>query len=100
MTEAAEKPEQRKRRKRFVPPTVDEVAAYCRERGNSIDPEAFVAFYEARGWKVKGASVVSWRACVVTWEKNERKFGAGANASASQAKQSGHDAIDRFLEAT
>ena len=37
--------------KKKVPPTVEEVRAYCQERGNGIDPEAFVDFYAARGWK-------------------------------------------------
>lgn len=59
--------------KRFVPPSVDEVRAYCQERNNGIDPEAFVDYYEARGWKYgQGKPVVSWKAAVRTWERNER----------------------------
>ena len=59
-------------KKKFAPPTVEEVAAYCRERGNSIDPETFVNHYEANGW-VRGKSPIKdWRACVRTWEKNQR----------------------------
>jgi hypothetical protein len=59
---------------RFNPPTVEEVAGFCRERGNSIDAEAFVAYYAARGWKLaSGTKVADWKQCVITWEKRDKK---------------------------
>ena len=64
---------EREKRKRFTPPSVDEVRAYCQERNNGIDPQAFGDYYEARGWKYgQGKPVVDWKACVRTWE-NRRK---------------------------
>ena len=38
--------------RRFTPPTLQEVADYCRERKNTVDPERFVDFYTSKGWKV------------------------------------------------
>lgn len=60
--------------KRFIPPTADEVKAYCDERGvYLIDPQQFVDYYEARGWMLtKSRKMVDWMAAVRTWEKNER----------------------------
>ena len=59
---------------RFVPPTVEEVAEYCRERGNSVDAETFVAHYEAQGWKRNnGLKITDWKRCVVTWEGRDKK---------------------------
>lgn len=55
--------------KRFEPPTVAEVADYCRERKNSVDPERFVDFYASKGWRVGDQPMKDWRACVRTWEK-------------------------------
>ena len=55
-----------------IPPTVDEVRAYCDSRSNGIDPEMFIAFYEARGWKIGKDRMKSWKACVVTWEKRRQ----------------------------
>lgn len=56
----------------FKPPTVDEVRAYCAERKNSIDAEAFVAHYQASGWKRNGGvKIKDWKACVITWEKRQ-----------------------------
>ena len=56
-----------------IPPTVEEVRAYCESRGNGIDPEMFIAFYEARGWKIGKEKMKSWKACVVTWEKRRQE---------------------------
>lgn len=57
------------KRPRFVPPSVDEVRAYCRERKNGIDPALFVDFYEARGWNAGKGKMRDWKAAVRTWEK-------------------------------
>ena len=57
--------------KRFTPPTVEEVQAYCTERHNSVDPQSFVDFYTANGWmQGKGKKIKDWKACVRTWERN------------------------------
>lgn len=58
-------------RKRFTPPTVDEVSAYCRERHNSINPEQFCDFYASKGWKVGQNPMRDWKAAVRTWEKRD-----------------------------
>ena len=64
--------------KRFVKPTAEEVRAYCAERGNHVDAQAFVDFYEAKGWKVGSSPMKDWKAAVRTWEKRdaERKQSA------------------------
>ena len=62
-----------KRESRFIPPTVEEVSAYCQERGNTIDPEAFVAFYDSKGWKVGKNPMKNWKSAVITWEKRQDK---------------------------
>ena len=58
---------------KFVPPTVDEVKAYCIERGNTIDPESFIDFYESKGWMVGRNKMKDWKAAVRTWEKHDNK---------------------------
>lgn len=56
-------------KKKFEPPSVDEVKAYCEERQNNVDPEAFIDFYVSKGWKVGNQPMKDWRAAVRTWEK-------------------------------
>lgn len=57
---------------RFVPPTVEEVRAYCQERGNKVDAQRFVDFYTANGWhQGRGKPIKDWRAAVRTWERDD-----------------------------
>ena len=63
----------RGKRERFTPPTVEDVAAYCLERKNGIDPEEFVSFYASKGWKVGSSPMRDWKAAVRTWEKKRAK---------------------------
>lgn len=65
----------KKERTRFVPPTVEEVRAYCQERVNSVDPERFVDFYSSKGWKVGVNAMKDWKAAVRTWERSEDRKG-------------------------
>ena len=58
---------------RFTPPTVEEVAAYCRERGNTVDAERFCDFYASKGWQVGKNTMKDWRAAVRTWEKRDEQ---------------------------
>ena len=58
------------RTKRFTPPTVEEVAAYCRERGNQVDPHRFVDFYTSKGWRIGKSPMKDWQAAVRTWEQS------------------------------
>ena len=58
-------------RKRFTAPTKEEVKAYCNERHNRVDPERFIDYYTANGWKVGKNPMKDWRAAVRTWEKGE-----------------------------
>lgn len=58
------------RQKKFVPPTVEEVAAYCLERKNKVDSAYFVDHYTSNGWKVGKQNMKDWKAAVRTWEKN------------------------------
>lgn len=60
-----------KKRVRFTPPTVEEVRSYCAEKGFTFDPEAFVAFYESKGWKVGRNPMKSWKAACTTWQKRQ-----------------------------
>ena len=58
------------RQKKFVPPTVEEVSAYCMERKNKVDAAYFVDHYTSNGWKVGKQNMKDWKAAVRTWEKN------------------------------
>ena len=52
-----------------IPPTVEMVREYCKERGNDIDAEHFCDFYESKGWMVGKDKMKDWQASVRTWER-------------------------------
>jgi hypothetical protein len=61
----------KEKRTRFSPPTVEEVEAYCKERGNNVSAQRFVDFYASKGWKVGQNPMKDWKACVRTWEQRD-----------------------------
>ena len=78
-------------KKKFQKPTVDEVRAYCEERHNAVDPDAFVDFYESKGWKVGDQPMKDWKAAVRTWERSESKRGQPQRGQAMKGQQRGTD---------
>lgn len=71
--EYIEKP-QKKPRKTFVPPTLEEVQAYCKERHNNVDAKKFFDYYSSADWyDAKGDKVKSWKQKVITWEGKDKK---------------------------
>lgn len=54
-------------RARFIPPTEEMVAEYCRENGINVNAQRFVSFYESKGWKVGKEPMEDWQAAVRGW---------------------------------
>ena len=69
----------KKKDENFIPPTLDEVRAYCLKRGNSVDPKRFFDFFDVSGWiDSNGNPVKSWKQKVITWEgRNSAKHNVG-----------------------
>lgn len=56
----------------FIPPTLEQVTAYCKERKNNVDPKKFFDYYTAGKWKDgKGEPVKNWKQKIITWEKHD-----------------------------
>jgi len=53
----------------FVPPTYEEVDAYCKERNNNVDPQRFIDFYSAKGWMIGKNKMKDYKAAIRTWEQ-------------------------------
>ena len=76
-----EKPAEKPKAKNFEKPTVEEIQAYCTERKNSVDAQAFFDFYESKGWKIGTAKMKDWRASVRNWERRQRYEGVKQKAA-------------------
>lgn len=57
----------------FVPPTYEEVKAYCDERKNHVDANKFIDFYESKGWMIGKNKMKNWQAAVRTWEQKDKE---------------------------
>lgn len=77
----------------FVAPAEEDVKAYCKEKGYThVDAEAFIAFYQSKGWKVGTSPMKDWRAAVVTWEKRHK------SEAAQSARPSGNYLPDSYTK--
>ena len=72
------------REARFTPPSVEEVAAYCQERGNGVDAARFVDFYSSKGWMVGKSKMKDWKAAIRNWERS-------GDTKATPAKKPGYN---------
>lgn len=69
----------RAKRTAFVPPTLEEVKIYVREKEYAfVDAERFFDFYESKGWMVGKNKMKDWKAAIRNWHRGNR---------ANQAKQ-------------
>lgn len=62
----------KRRKTAFVPPTLDEVRAYVRERNSPVIPEEFIDFYAAKDWMVGKNKMADWKAACRNAEKWDR----------------------------
>lgn len=63
-----------KKSTKFIPPTLEEVTDYCKERKNRVDASRFVDFYTAKGWMVGKNKMKDWKSAVRTWERNNSGY--------------------------
>lgn len=80
----------------FEKPTVEEIAAYVREKGYDVVPEAFFAFYESKGWKIGKNPMKNWKQAVVTWQYREQ--GGRRNGKAAETEKAAASVYDGCLE--
>ena len=72
----------------FTPPTIDDVAAYVREKGYHVNANRFVSFYQQKGWMVGKNHMKDWKAAVRSWEtrwKDENKVQDKAHVGKSDS---------------
>lgn len=74
--------------KRFQKPTVEELNAYCKERGNGIDAQGFFDYYESKGWVIGKSPMKDWKAAVRNWERMGRDNGFDRHPGKSPTRES------------
>lgn len=84
--------------KRFTPPTVEEVEAFCKEKGYGVNAQRFVDFYESKGWMIGKNKMTKWKSAVATWEHKDREQGkVGINGIRLKPDTGEPDILDGIL---
>lgn len=64
-------------KKSFIPPAIDEIRDYCKQRKNNVDPQKFLDYFTAdpdKQWiDSEGKPVKSWKQKIITWEGRNKK---------------------------
>ena len=70
-----------------VPPSADDISAYCRENGLSTDIDAFIRFNESRGWMRGNRKIKDWRPLLSQWIAKDSEY---------NQQQNDNDELDEF----
>lgn len=63
----------KEKKESFIPPTLDEIASYCKERKNNVDAKKFFDYYSVSNWKDReGKKVKNWKQKIITWENKQQ----------------------------
>ncbi|MCD7770410.1 MAG: DUF6291 domain-containing protein [Oscillospiraceae bacterium] len=65
-----------------MPPSLEEVRAYCAENQLPVSAEAFYYHYETVGWKVGKTPIRDWKAAVHKWALNQQSQASSSPACA------------------
>ena len=86
---------EKQKRKNFVKPTVEEIAAYCKEKNYNVNAQQFFNYYESNGWKVGRNAMKSWQAAVQNWntrnKANNKAAGTMWANNSTDADTAGYD---------
>lgn len=74
-------------KEKFVKPTIEEIKAYCNEKGINIDVERFYYYHDARGWMMGKYKMKNWKSAVRTWER----FSSSKNNVANEFLELGRE---------
>ena len=69
---AQEIQQEKPKRKNFVKPTVEEIAAFCKEKKYTVNAQQFFNYYESNGWKIGRVAMKSWQAAVQNWNTRDK----------------------------
>ena len=61
------------KRKVFQKPSLEDIKAYCKEAGYSVDAQRFLDYYDSNGWMVGRNKMKDWKATVRSWASRDKK---------------------------
>ena len=89
--------EVKEKRKRFIPPTQDEVEEYAKEKGyTGFSAERFIAYHESNGWRVGRNPMKDWRATIRGWASRDRGEKSATSSNAMDYQQRDNSTYEDF----
>ena len=73
-----------------IPPTIEMVEQYIKENGYNVNAEAFMDYYESKGWLVGKSKMKDWQATVRNWSRNEYNKPKSTNPFADMLREGGY----------
>lgn len=64
--------EKEREKSSFQKPTLEELDEYSKSIGFELDSQAFLDFYDSKGWMIGKNKMKDWKAAVRTWKRQDR----------------------------
>jgi hypothetical protein len=71
--------EKKETRKRFIPPTLEELEAYKLEAQLNVDCKSFLDYYVSNGWMVGKNHMKDWKATMRRWNNTQETARSGTS---------------------
>ena len=93
-----------KKKEEFIPPTLEEVREYVREKGYNLDVDKFHRYYTESNWRdARGKQVKNWKLKLMVWDRpkhsnfaDNRKF--ADNGRQAKKREYSKTEIDSFFD--
>ncbi len=80
-------------RKRFIPPSREEIQSFTNENQCHINIDTFIDYYNSNGWKIGKNKMLDWKATVRNWHRRDKE-----NVKGKPAQRVDHQAIEDRLK--
>ena len=68
---------EKEQRKRFIPPSREEIESFTNENQCHINIDTFIDYYNSNGWKIGKNKMSDWKATVRNWHRRDKDIGKG-----------------------
>lgn len=85
------------KRKRFTPPTLEELEAYKSEARLSVDCKNFLDYYESNGWMVGKNHMKDWKATMRRWSNTQKESARSGTPNRFQNFEQRSEDLDKYM---
>lgn len=83
--------EVKEEKRRFTPPTLEDLVVYCQANSLEVDEQAFIDYYESNDWKVGRNKMKDWKAAARNWSRRNKEASRKLNFTADEMQPAEQD---------